>query len=295
MQSQCLLLRENVSSLSSGHHPCFSRPNETAGVTGKAGARPPAETSVCLITQQSEHGSHMQKPSMPGACKVHRDEKVMVPSSRGFSPRPNPGSSRRSRELVSCSVGGARPGGGGTQTVRGELGLEARAHFSKTPGWAAAGGSVQIIRPIIRCFYRHWDHVTSLRLAVSFCYHILPTGGVGKPVSAAKCFRDMGFSPMRLSFPMRNDPSRIPMGPQTNYTRFPTISDEIKWKMKVQGRIKRRRHLILLLTGCWKGSKTAVARQPPSRSELQVGALTVGMTSFVLTCASLAAKVSPDS
>lgn len=104
---------------------------------------------------------------------------------------------------------------------------------------------MQIIRPIIRCFRRHWDHVTSFLLAVSVCYHILPTGGVGKPVSATKCLSDMGFSPNGLSFPMRNDPSRIPMGPQTNYTGFPTISDEIKWKMEVQGRKKRRRHLAL--------------------------------------------------
>lgn len=49
----------------------------------------------------------------------------------------------------------------------------------------------------------------------------------------------------------------------------------------------------MLLTGVLERQEdSAVARQLPSLSELQVGALTGGMTSFVLTCASLAAKMS---
>lgn len=52
----------------------------------------------------------------------------------------------------------------------------------------------------------------------------------------------------------------------------------------------------MLLTGVVERQEDfAVARQLPSLSELQVGALTVGTTSYVLTCASLAAKMSSDS
>lgn len=73
-----------------------------------------------------------------------------------------------------------------------------------------------------------------------------------------------------------------------------------QFQMKSSGKWKsregRKGEGILLLTGVLERQEdSAVARQPPSRSELQVGALTVGMTSFVLTCASLAAQMSSDS
>lgn len=38
---------------------------------------------------------------------------------------------------------------------------------------------------------------------------------------------------------MRDVPTGIPTGLQTNDIRFPITSDEIKWKMKVQKRRKK--------------------------------------------------------
>lgn len=66
--------------------------------------------------------------------------------------------------------------------------------------------------------------------------------------------------------------------------------------MKVQGRKKKRRHLITLSTGVTgKTRRLCCCQATPSLSELRVGALTVGITSFVLMCASLALKMSSGS
>lgn len=91
----------------------------------------------------------------------------------------------------------------------------------------------------------------------------------------------------------------IPMRPQTNYSEFPIISDEIKWKMKIQGR-KKNVILSCFWWGYWKDRSilllpgTLPRHTPFLCPHLWASGHSpiVKMTSFIPTCAFLAAKMS---